>query len=436
MKKLKTILHSKYFYIFLIIITLINSTIYLLSPKSSKININDAFIGVITNYEINGDLLTLELKGIEKMIGYYYFNTKEEKEAFKNIYQLGDKVLVNGTFTKPKNNTVPNLFNYKKYLETKNIYYLMEIDNIQKKENNNNFFYLIKNKLIKHINNYQSSSYLHAFILGNNDLIAGDVTNSYQENGISHLLAISGMHVSLLSSIILFLLIKFKIKDNKSYLITIIFLLFYMILSGSSASVLRSVLLFSLLSVNKIFKLEVKTIGVFIIVFCLLVLGKPYFLFDVGFQFSFAISFYLILLQNKLNTDSYIKSLFKISVISFLVSLPISIYYFYQINILSIIFNMFFVPFVSFIIFPFSLITLLLPFLDSFLMILIEIMENVSGFCNSINFSKLIIAKPNLIWIFIYYIFLTIFLIKGNKISLGVLIILVLFQYFNTLLLF
>jgi len=434
LKKLKLILHSKWFYLFLICITFIYSIIFLSFPKVSKIDISNNFIGFITNYKISGNLLTIEIDGVEKIIGYYYFNTKEEMESFENIYNLGDSVVLIGNYVKPSNNVIPNLFNYKRYLENKKIYYLMEIDNISKLRNNTNIFYTIKNKIINHIDNYQSSSYLHAFILGNNDLIDKDVINSYQENGISHLLAISGMHISLFSSIILLLLKKLNIKENKCYLITVSFLVFYMMLSGNGPSVCRSVLLFSLLSINRLLKLEIKTINLFILVFCFLVLINPNILFDVGFQFSFTISFYLILLNNKLNNDSYIKSLFKISLISFLVGLPISIYYFYQINILSIIFNLFFVPYVSFIIFPLSLITLFLPFLDEVLLFLISIMENVSVLFNSIEFSKIIITKPSLIWILVYYLFLTIFLLKNNKICLCLLIMLLVFQYFNTIL--
>ena len=111
MKKLKVILHSKYFYLFLIIITFIYSFIYLSIPKSSKLNINNDFIGIITNYKISGDLLTLELKSVEKIIGYYYFDTKEERNSFKDIYE-GFNVTIN---PKPSENERDNDLDVAKY---------------------------------------------------------------------------------------------------------------------------------------------------------------------------------------------------------------------------------------------------------------------------------------------------------------------------------
>ena len=434
MKKLRIILHSRLFYIILIIITILYSFIYLnYIPKKSKINVNlNSFTGVINNIKIDGDLLTLELKQGGKVIGYHYFKTLEEKNNFIQNFQLGDTVFINGTFTEPKNNTVPNLFNYKKYLEKKKIYYVINIDNYNKVKNNRSIFYNIKNTIMHHIDRYKCKEYLYTWILGNNDLLDQMTTTTYREIGISHLLAISGMHISLLAGILLMLFNKIKLDENKSYLITIIILFFFMFLSGNSASVCRSVVLFSLLWLNKLFHFELKTINLLIITFCILVSINPNILFDIGFEFSFLISFYLSLLQNN-NEDSYLKKALKVSVVSFFASLPISIYYFYQINLLSIIFNLFFVPLVSIIIFPFSLITFFIPSFDFILSILISFMEKIAYWCNQISFSKLVFMKPSLLWIVLYYICLTLFLRK-KKLGIIFIIWLVFIQYFYLIL--
>ncbi len=433
MKKLKTVLHYNYLYIILIITTSLYSFIYLnLFKPETKLEPNQTkIVGVIINIKISSNLLTLEVKEKEKVIGYYYFKTEEEMNIFEKNYELGDTILLKGTLTKPTNNTVPNLFNYKKYLERKNIFYQMNIETYQKLKENSNPLYFIKNAMINHINTYQTKDYLHTFILGNNDLLNQETNTNYQEIGISHLLAISGMHISLLSSMILFLLKKLKIGENKGYIITILFLFLFMFLSGNSPSVSRSVILFSLLTLNKILKLNIKTLNILIIVFCILVIGNPNILFDIGFQFSFIVSFYLILIQDKMKNDNYIKSLLKVSVISFLVSLPISIYYFYQVNILSIIFNLIFVPLVSIIIFPFSLITFLIPMLDPILKVLINIIEDLTDICNQIPTGKLIFGRPSIIWILIYYVLITLFLYKGKKMCLFLTVILLITQYLN-----
>lgn len=435
MKKLKIILQSKWLYYILIIFTLLYSIINFKKPTSSKLNENtSSFTGIITNIKINGNLLTLELNGIEKIIASYYFESEEDKNNFQNIYQLGDKIYIEGTFYRPSSNTIFNLFNYRKYLERKKIFYQASISSIKKISNNKNLFYKIKNSIQNKINNYDSKEYLNAFILGDTNSLGTLIKTNYQELGVSHLLAISGMHISLFSSIILWLLRKLHIKEIMCYFVTILFLIFYMKITGSTPSVSRAVILFILLTLNKLLSIKLSTLKIWCFTFMIVVLKNPYNLLEIGFQFSFLVSFYLILLSKKLKSKNYFVGLLKVSTISLLVSIPISIYYFYQINILSIIWNLIFVPFVSLIVFPFSLITFIFPFFDSILYLLINILEKIASLCNNFEVFKLIFGKPSMIWILFYYLFITIYLYKGKKLGLVFSVLLLIFQYFNLLL--
>ena len=382
------------------------------------------------NIEVSGGMLSLEIMGKEKLIGSYFFLTEEEKDSFLVTYSLGDTIYFEGNLVLPSKNSVFNLFNYKEYLERKEIYYLVEIIMIQKIDSSKNLLYQLKNKINHHISKYQSSSYLQAFLLGDTSKIDDDILATYQKNGVSHLLAISGMHVSFLSGMLLLLFKKIRFSTLIQYLSVIIFLLFYMILSGNTPSISRAVILFSLISINKVFDLKISTLQLLLITFCLLVINNPNILFDVGFEYSFLISFYLILFQKKLNQDSYLKGLFQISFFSFLVSLPISIFYFYQVNLFSILLNLVFVPLVSFIIFPLSFLTFLLPFLDSVFSFLTQFMETLSlFFSNHLSF-LLIFRKPHLVWIIFYYFFLLLFRYDYKKIGSLVIILLLSYQYF------
>lgn len=431
MKKLKIILPSKWFCFLLLAITFLVCIHFFLSPHSSKYTGSETtFTGTIMNIEVSGGMLSLEIMGKEKLIGSYFFLTEEEKDSFLVTYSLGDTIYFEGNLVLPSKNSVFNLFNYKEYLERKEIYYLVEIITIQKIDSSKNLLYQLKNKINHHISKYQSSSYLQAFLLGDTSKIDDDILATYQKNGVSHLLAISGMHVSFLSGMLLLLFKKIRFSTLIQYLSVIIFLLFYMILSGNTPSISRAVILFSLISINKVFDLKISTLQLLLITFCLLVINNPNILFDVGFEYSFLISFYLILFQKKLNQDSYLKGLFQISFFSFLVSLPISIFYFYQVNLFSILLNLVFVPLVSFIIFPLSFLTFLLPFLDSVFSFLTQFMETLSlFFSNHLSF-LLIFRKPHLVWILFYYFFLLLFRYDYKKIgSLGI-ILLLSYQYF------
>ena len=305
----------------------------------------------------------------------------------------------------------------------------MNIDNMTKISNNKNIIYTIKNLIINHISKYKSKSYLYTFILGDKNNIDKDIIKTYQSNGTSHLLAISGMHVSLLGFLIIFILKRLKVSNNKSLVITTLFLIFYMLLTGCSASVERSVLLFSLITINKLFKLELKLINLFILTFIIILFSNPYFIFDTGFIYSFTISFYLILFQKTLKDKSYLKSLFIVSLLSFSVSLPITLYFYYEINFLSIFINIIFVPLVSFIIFPLSLLTFFIPFLDDLLLIITNIFELLSLFISKITIFKFIIGRENIFFIIVYYILLTILLKSKNKKYLVMLIIVLIIEY-------
>jgi competence protein ComEC len=408
--KLRTLLLCDKLYIILAIITLFSS--YLISncyPYHSKYNIKDNNIsGYIDNVKIDGNELKIILIGKEKIIIKYYFKNLDEKESCN--LKLGDYIKVIGNINKPKSSSVFNLFDYKKYLYHNNIYYLFKATKIEFVKENYRLRYKIKQFIIDHINKIpKSSNYVKALVIGDDDGFREEVTNSYQLNGVSHLFAISGSHITFLSIIILWLLKRLKIEENKRYYIVIIFLLFYMFLTDYAGSVLRSVVFFILISLNKMYYFNIKTVNILLLSLFVLLIAKPGLIYDVGFQFSFLISLYLIIYQSIISKiNNYIKQLFIISLISFLVSIPICINNFFQINLLSILINIFFVPYVSFILFPLSFLILLFPFLDCILFFCINILENISIFLSSIKIGEIILSKPPFIIIILYYIFITI----------------------------
>ena len=408
LRKLKHILQSRYLFKILFIICIIYIFIFIKFDKyKSIINVNDnEFTGIVTNYKYQDNKYTIYLKNKETIIVNY------ETEDKLNI-EYGDTLNVKGTFYKPNNNTIPNLFNYKKYLEKKGIYYLLKANNINKIKTNENIIYDIKNTLIKRINNIsKSSSYILAFVLGIKNDIEKDVNNSYQENGISHLFSISGMHISLFSGLLYFVVKKISYNNYYNFCIVLSFLIFYMILLDYPISIVRTIVMFILFKINKLFNLNIKKLDLMLLVFMVITIINPYVIFEVSFQFSYIISFYLVVFNKQINKAKYKKTY--MSFVCFLVSFPIVIYNYYQFSLISIIINLFFVPYVSFIIFPLSVITLVFPFLDNILYIFIQILENISLFLSNINIFKIILAKPNIYLIVFYYIIITLSIHNKN----------------------
>jgi competence protein ComEC len=439
--KLRTILLCDKLYIILTLIALFYS--YIITnfyPYHSKYNINDTAIsGYIDNIKIDGNKLRIILIGKETIIINYYFKTLEEKESLH--LNLGDYIKVSGSISKPKSSSVFNLFDYKKYLYHKGIYYVFRASEIDFIKANNRLRYKVKQFIIDYISKIgKSSTYIKALVIGDDDGFKEEVSSSYQLNGVSHLFAISGSHITFLSVIILWILKRIKVEENKRYYTVILFLLFYMFLTDYAGSVLRSVIFFILISLNKMYYFNIKTVNILLLTLVVLLLSKPGLLYDIGFQFSFVISLYLIMYQSTISkTTNYIKESFVISLISFLVSIPICINNFFQINLLSVLINIFFVPYVSFILFPLSFLSLILPFLDSILFVFIGVLESISIFLSNIKIGEIILAKPPFIVIVLYYVFITIGingLFNKKGIYLFPLIILVILHshisYFNT----
>ena len=427
MKKLKLTLQFKLILI-LLIISLMYSFCFNITFKS-KYTDENVIYGYINYYLIDGDKLSLELYGKEKILCNYYFSNIDELNEFKNIYKLGDYIKVEGSLKEPSKNTIFNNFNYKEYLRYEKINYLFDINKITKLRNNNKLRYKIKNTIIDNIDKSINRNYLYTFILGNNKYIDKEVMDSFRKNGISHLFAVSGMHISLISLILLKIFDKFKFKN----LLVMFFIIFYMFLTDFSPSILRAGIFFILLFFNKKFNLKISNVELMLILFPICIFIDPFIIYKIGFQYSFIISFTLILFSEIINNiDGKIKKLFTISFISFIVSIPITVNNFYEINILSIMLNIFFVPIVSSFILPITFLSLLIP-LELFKSF-IDIFEIISLSLSKIDLFVITLSKINifviiLYYIVIYYVFYRMKLKKYKSVLLLILIIFVQFIY-------
>ncbi|MBQ8193322.1 MAG: DNA internalization-related competence protein ComEC/Rec2 [Bacilli bacterium] len=420
MKRLKIILQSRYLFKVLAVLFLLFAFLFTKYYKfTSKYSIDETtFKGIVYNYELKEDKLTIYIKGKEKLIINYKYSNLEF-----NSLSYGDTILVKGVLKKTEESTIPNTFDYKKYLYNKKIYYQVEASSIDKIKNNSNYIYTIKNLFNKRVEKLKSKNYIKTFLLGDNN-ISDEIKESYRTNGISHLFSISGMHINLIIGIIYFYLNKITYHKKIKYIITNIFLIIYLILAFSS-SLLRSVIMNILFSINFIFKLKIKKIDIMLITLLVAIIINPFIIYDIGFIYSYLISFFLICFSKK--TTSKVKRIINTTIISFLVSFPITIYNCYEINIISIVLNILIVPIVSTIVFPLTIITFIFPILDNVLYYITNLLEKISLFISNIEFTKLIFSKPSILLLIIYYIIIIIILKKHKY--LYILIITIIFHY-------
>ena len=392
-----------------------------------KLSIEDKYILKIDNYNIDGNKLSLEFNNLR---GIYYFDKEKDLKNFKSNYNLGDIIEVQGKLELPANNTIPNTFNYKDYLYHKKINYILKIDFIKKLKDNKNILIKVKNCILKRIENTKYNSYLYAFILGKSSYIDNESYNNYKINGVTHLFALSGLHVSLFSSIIIFILNMLKLSEKTSFIITSIFLIFFSFIASFTPSILRATIFFILSSLNKIYYAFIKPKNILILTFTILIFKNPFYIYDIGFILSFTITYFILLLNENVTIKGNIKSILVISVLSFLSSLPIIINLSYEVNIIGFINNILFIPLVTNIIFPFSLIVVIIPKLSYILFILTSIMETISKYSSNILNITIYFQKLNILEIIIYYILL-ILSIKKNKKIMCILLIFIVILYFK-----
>ena len=405
MKKLKSILQCNYIFYILLVLSLIYSFIFInfIIVKSEYKDSDKNLYGTVIDYKKSKDKTTIWVKGKEKVLVNYYSDI--------NV-SYGDYIYVYGVFKKPKENGNFNLFNYKKYLLSNKINYVVTASKITIIKKNDNVFYTLKNNLLKRIESAnRSKGYILAFLYADKSLIEKDVYTKYQKIGVSHLFAVSGMHVSLISIVLLKLLNK--IKERKRYIIVSIFLSIYLFLTNFTISMVRATFQFILFFINKSFKLNIDNSNLVLLLFSILVIINPYNIYNIGFLFSFIISFTLIRCSKLIKGKFIIKSL-KTSLISFFSSMPVLINNFFEVNFLGIILNIIYIPFVSYILFPLSLVTVLFPSLDNILYMFISYFEKITDFFSNIKFLSFSICKMNIFLIIMYYI-IFIYILKRKK---------------------
>jgi len=344
---------------------------------------------------------------------YTTFTGKYENQAVKiyinEVIQLkpGNIIICNGELENPINNTAPNLFNYKNYLKSQNIKYILNLRNCKITDEKFNI-----NILSYHVNLYidenieYSREYIKTFILADKTLFDDSIISKINKIGISHLFAVSGLHISLIVISLNMIFKKMKIRDFYIEIIICCFLSFYLLITSFAPSITRASLFFVFLLINKKVKLNLSSIDILSIIFILLILINPYYYFDVGFVLSFLVTFTILLCRNILRSRSKIEQLFLLSFFAFFVTLPIILNLNYQINILSLLFNVIFLFYVTYIILPLSYATFILPLLGKVNLQFTLLFEVFLNFTSKFEFMIIRLYFSHPIMIVIYYVIL------------------------------
>ena len=393
MRKSKIIFLFKIFITLLFIIAIVR--IITFNNKYKLYKNTGSNKGIITNVTKKKSYVVADIKS---SINYKaYFDKSSNVDIGDIIYFEYDNKALNMQ-------KIFNAFDYYKYLKSKNINQIIQVKKYKIVGTNKKYYF---NKYISRlIHNKKSKAYIYTFLCGDKSYIDSDIKMTYTSNGISHLLCVSGFHVVFILGLIKNFFRKIFKRDSIPLLI--IFSLFYLILTNFMIPLFRAVLMYFSNEFNKRLNINISNLYYYFIILFLIIIIKPYGIFDVGFYYTFIISFFLII--NKYNLNN----IFKTTIYCFLISMPITLFLNYNINLLSIIFNVLSSFFVCYILYTFSFISIFSNVIDKLTYQLSTLFEFINLKINTINIFRIIFPKTNIYLVMFIYILYFIYIFKPN----------------------
>ncbi|MGZ9584976.1 DNA internalization-related competence protein ComEC/Rec2 [Paenibacillus marinisediminis] len=376
----------------------------------------------------------VSLKESEMVLVQLKLSTERELEMLP-AWQKGSQVQIAGELVQPAQATNFGAFNYRQYLKTKHIYWLLqtkganslslmsEEDQWRIGELPSWIMIQLERLRIKAAEVYHAlfppheSSYLEGLVLGLRSGLDPEIEQTFAQLGLTHVLAISGLHVGVFTASCLLLLRPFRLTRETGLTIVICLVPIYVLFTGASPSVIRAGVM-AMLSLIGLRQGWLKD-GLHLLSAALLLMlwWEPYYALDVSFQLSFAVTAGLVigvppavrLLPAR--WPVWLRSSIAVTVTAQIVSFPLTVYYFNQISSLSLITNFALVPFISLIVLPLASLILLLSLMS---IDLAKPLAWLTSQCNEWTFSimdwlaqiegtTVIWPKVPLWWILAYY---------------------------------
>lgn len=350
--------------------------------------------GLSDTYYIMADSIVSSEFAYKGKIGIVIYNSagKERKNNPGNTdhiyldYINGDYICMSGTVSVPDSATNPGTFDQYIYLRNKGYYLCISNGTIESGNHRpysiEGFLYGIKNRCTKIIDNSfdsESAGIVKAMLVADKSTLDKNIKKLYSENGIAHIMAISGVHVAIIGMTLYGFLRKLRIGRLISGTFSIAIIILYGIMTGMSSSTERAVIMLILSIAAEYFgrKTDAPTSMGFAMI--IMVLGNPYVILDAGFQLSFAAITGVTVVapqlrkllrmfkcfikeadEKKKQKHKKIMSLRKmiiklidalvVGIASFITTTPVIIYYYYQFPPYSILINLIVIPLVSLIV--------------------------------------------------------------------------------------
>jgi competence protein ComEC len=347
-------------------------------------------------------------------------------------WRRGDTLTLSGTLRRPAEARNFGGFDYRQYLYRHHIYFQLSAKgstdiNWQQYTPNWEWIAILRecdqlrsrlNQQIDQIFNPEDAGLMKGMLIGDSSDLNPDRFQQFSELGLTHILAISGLNIAVFLGTLIWIMKKFRLRKSIYLMIAISLLPLYILLTGASPSVIRAGIMAMIVCFSERQHLQKDILHVLAIVAWGMLIWEPQYLWDVSFQLSFLVTAGLIIGVNRVNailpiSKPWLSNTIAVTLVSQVMSFPLSIYYFNQFSLLSGIANAALVPLISLIIYPAGLIALALSFV---FMPIGQIIGKIIGVLNHIIFRitdelqtwrtfQLIWPSPSILWIIAFYLF-------------------------------
>ncbi len=338
-----------------------------------------------------------------------------------NYIKIGDYISLKGTFDFAGIQKNFNAYDEELIFKVNSIYCKMYASRFEILEANkfyNNLLSYISSIRLNIFDIYdqilpnEESSILKAMLVGDKQFLEEDTTSIYQDAGIYHILAISGLHIGCLAGILTSIFGKLHRVYGK--LLVIFILIFYCIIAGSGVSTIRATLMYSIMILGNIFYKNDDFLSSICISGIILLAFNPFYLFDIGFLYSFSSVICIATIGSRI-VNLYELNKFKSTlVVSFFICLsikPITAYYFYNLQLYDFFLNIIILPFMSIVVFIGFIATILgsfniyiAEFFIGTVYYILKLFTYLATLVTKIEFSNIIVGRPSFLFMFCFYL--------------------------------
>ncbi|CCY99924.1 dNA internalization-related competence protein ComEC/Rec2 [Clostridium sp. CAG:793] len=321
--------------------------------------------------------------------------------------EYGSIIKINAQYTEATRDRNYGGFNYKTYLRTKKIYGIFNVENVEIVKNGSDNIIIklrkyIKSKLREKLKK-ENSELAISLIVGDRSHISSEVEDNFKKANLMHMLAISGAHFSYVILIATFISNRLQHK-RLGQLIQIIAIIFFMNLTGNTASVVRAGIMSILLIGSSICKRQNDSLNNIAISAIIQIINNPYIIFDSGFMLSYLGVLGIILFYKKISEHIHFKSI-ALTISANIFIIPIMIYNFHTISGSFIISNIC-ASWLLGIIIILEFISLCIPIklLYMILDLLIMMLRKIAEICANIPFAQMYVPRYAIFFVIVIYI--------------------------------